>query len=71
MDNITKRVNNFIDNLPQTTKMKFKENGGHYSFIYVTTNELVHYFESLEELTIFLDNIDNTNNMLLKYNNIM
>ena len=62
------RVDKWLEELPYMSKMYLKDyKNGQYSMNYITTHQLVNYFENELELKEFMDGIDEDRKILSEY----
>ena len=62
------RVDKWLEELPYISKMYLKDYKiGQYSMNYITTHQVVNYFENELELKEFMDEIDEDRKILSEY----
>ena len=62
------RVDKWLEEFPYMSKMYLKDyKNGQYSMNYITTHQVVNYFENELELKEFMDGIDEDRKILSEY----
>ena len=62
------RVDKWLEELPYMSKMYLKDyENGQYNMNYITTHQVVNYFENELELKEFMDGIDEDRKILSEY----